>query len=73
MRKRMMANTNAPDATRTAAQTLDSLMTQDTATGGDKWLDSSWKGAEVRTLGSTRLDSAPRDVTRLGLPRLRTA
>jgi len=47
MRKRMMANTTAPDATRTAAQTLDSLMTQDTATGGDKWLDSSWRGAEA--------------------------
>jgi phosphohistidine phosphatase SixA len=29
------------------AQTLDSLLTQDTATGGDKWLDSSWKGAEA--------------------------
>ena len=33
--------------TRTAAQTLESLLTQDTATGGDKWLDSSWKGAEA--------------------------
>ena len=22
-------------------------MTQDNATGGDKWLDSSWKGAEA--------------------------
>ena len=47
MRKRMLSNATAPDATRTAAQTLDSLMTQDTATGGDKWLDSSWKGAEA--------------------------
>ena len=47
MRKRMMSNTSAPDATRTAAQTLESLMTQDNATGGDKWLDSSWKGAEA--------------------------
>ena len=47
MRKKMMSNMNAPDATRTAAQTLESLMTQDNATGGDKWLDSSWKGAEA--------------------------
>ena len=47
MRKKMMGNVNAPDATRTAAQTLESLMTQDNATGGDKWLDSSWKGAEA--------------------------
>jgi WD repeat-containing protein 35 len=45
MRKKMLSNTSAPDATRTAAQTLDSLLTQDTATGGDKWLDTSWKGA----------------------------
>ena len=47
MRKKMLSNTTAPDATRTTAQTLDSLLTQDTATGGDKWLDSSWKGAEA--------------------------
>jgi len=47
MRNRMMANTTAPDATRTAAQTLESLMTQDTATGHEKSLDSSWKGAEA--------------------------
>ena len=47
MRKKMLGNTTAPDATRTAAQTLESLMTQDNATGGDKWLDSSWKGAEA--------------------------
>jgi len=43
----MLSNTTAPDTTRTAAQTLESLLTQDTATGGDKWLDSSWKGAEA--------------------------
>merc|ERR1719506_1163990 len=47
MRKKMLSNTSAPDTTRTAAQTLDSLLTQDTATGGDKWLDSAWKGAEA--------------------------
>jgi len=47
MRKKMLSNVTAPDATRTAAQTLDSLLTQDTATGGDKWLDSAWKGAEA--------------------------
>ena len=47
MRKKMLSNTSAPDTTRTAAQTLESLLTQDTATGGDKWLDSSWKGAEA--------------------------
>lgn len=47
MRKKMLNNATAPDTTRTAAQTLESLMTQDNATGGDKWLDSSWKGAEA--------------------------
>jgi len=47
MRKKMLSNTSAPDTTRTAAQTLESLLTQDNATGGDKWLDSSWKGAEA--------------------------
>lgn len=47
MRKKMLSNVSAPDATRTAAQTLESLVTQDVATGGDKWLDSSWKGAEA--------------------------
>ena len=47
MRKKMLSSATAPDATRTAAQTLESLMTQDNATGGDRWLDSSWKGAEA--------------------------
>jgi len=46
MRKKMLS---APEGggTQTAAQTLDSLVNQDKATGGDKWLDSAWKGAEA--------------------------
>jgi len=47
MRKSMLT-TQAPEGgTQNAAQTLDSLVEQDKATGGDKWLDSSWKGAEA--------------------------
>jgi len=46
MRKSML--TQAPDAgAQTAALTLDSLVEQDKATGGDRWLDLSWKGAEA--------------------------
>merc|ERR1719230_1472933 len=45
MRKKMLS---LPEGgTTNAAQTLDSLVEQDKATGGDKWLDSSWKGAEA--------------------------
>merc|ERR1719230_503699 len=45
MRKKMLS---LPEGgTTNAAQTLDSLVNQDKATGGDKWLDSAWKGAEA--------------------------
>jgi len=46
MRKSMIT-TAAFEGTQTAAQTLDSLVEEDKATGGDKWLDSSWRGAEA--------------------------
>jgi WD repeat-containing protein 35 len=47
MRKKMLS-TNAPSgSTQNAAQTLDSLVTQDSAGKGEKWLDSAWKGAEA--------------------------
>jgi len=47
MRKKMLSN-NAPEGgTQNVAQTLDSLVQQDQATGGEKWLDSAWKGAEA--------------------------
>ena len=46
MRKKMLT-TPGGGGDRDAAQTLASLVNQDTATGGDKWLDSAWKGAEA--------------------------
>jgi len=47
MRKKMLASQAPEGGTQNAAQTLDSLVNQDKATGGDKWLDSAWKGAEA--------------------------
>jgi len=47
MRKSMLTAQTIEGSTQTAAQTLDSLVEQDKATGGDKWLDASWKGAEA--------------------------
>jgi hypothetical protein len=46
MRRKMLSGT--PQAgTQTAAQTLDSLVEQDKASGSDRSLDMSWKGAEA--------------------------
>ena len=47
MRKKMLSSQAPEGGTQNAAQTLDSLVNQDQATGGDKWLDSSWRGAEA--------------------------
>ena len=47
MRKKMLTMQAPEGGTQNAAQTLASLVNQDTATGGDKWLDSAWKGAEA--------------------------
>eukprot|EP00665_Eupelagonemidae_sp_cell47_P011454 gene11453-1922_t len=47
MRRKMLSASAPEGGTRNAAQTLDSLVNVDQATGGDKWLDSSWKGAEA--------------------------
>ena len=46
MRSKMLSTTPAT-GTQTAAQTLNSLMEQDSATGNDKSLALSWKGAEA--------------------------
>lgn len=47
MRKEMLTMQAPEGGTQNAAQTLDSLVEQDRATGGDRWLDSSWRGAEA--------------------------
>jgi len=47
MRKKMLSSQAPEGGTQNAAQTLDSLVNQDQATGGDKWLDSAWRGAEA--------------------------
>jgi len=47
MRKSMLTAQAPEGGTQSAAQTLDSLVEQDKLTGGDKWLDSSWRGAEA--------------------------
>ena len=47
MRKSMLTMQAPEGGTQNAAQTLDSLVEQDKATGGDKWLDSAWRGAEA--------------------------
>ena len=46
MRRKMLSGT-PQTGTQTAAQTLDSLVEQDKASGSDRSLDMSWKGAEA--------------------------
>merc|ERR1719446_1894903 len=43
----MLSAPETRTGTQNAAQTLESLVTQDQATGGDKSLDNAWKGAEA--------------------------
>lgn len=47
MNKQMLSGQAPTGGTQTAAQTLESLVTQDKATGGDKFLNNAWRGAEA--------------------------
>ena len=71
--KRKMLGGPAPGATQTAAQTLQSLVTQDASTGRTRELESAWKSAEAhhflllsqRQLYDGRPDAAMRTALRL--------
>ena len=73
MRQSMLSGQAPQGGTQAAAQTLQSLVSQDNATGGDKWLESSWRGAEAyhflllaqRQLHSGRMVDAMRTALRL--------